>query len=279
MELRSWIDDFPPLKQPMRFGNKAFRQWYARMVERAPTMVDSLLPNVEREAGATAELMPYLKTSFGDPTRIDFGTGHETNFVAWLFCLHRIGVLTESDLVATVFRCFAAYLDLMRALHVTYILEPAGSHGVWGLDDYHCVPFLWGSNQLEGNDCSILPSSIHDERTLAKYSKEYLYLGAISFIRAIKKGVPFSESSPMLDDISCIPTWSKINVGMFRLYEGEVLGKLPVVQHFLFGSILPQTWQVDGSSRQVSPSPDPEGFDSYLSTTAPWKDEKRCAHT
>ena len=24
---RRWIDDFPPIPQPMRFGNKAFRQW------------------------------------------------------------------------------------------------------------------------------------------------------------------------------------------------------------------------------------------------------------
>ena len=26
-QLRSWIEDFPPLHQPMRFGNKAFRSW------------------------------------------------------------------------------------------------------------------------------------------------------------------------------------------------------------------------------------------------------------
>ena len=26
-QLESWIDDFPPLQQPMRFGNKAFRSW------------------------------------------------------------------------------------------------------------------------------------------------------------------------------------------------------------------------------------------------------------
>jgi len=30
--MRAKIDDFPPLQQPMRFGNKAFRQWHECIV-------------------------------------------------------------------------------------------------------------------------------------------------------------------------------------------------------------------------------------------------------
>eukprot|EP00955_Chlamydomonas_euryale_P046724 353484-Chlamydomonas_euryale.AAC.6 len=43
------------------------------------------------------QLSPYLADSFGNATRIDYGTGHETTFAALLFCLARLGLLTEDD--------------------------------------------------------------------------------------------------------------------------------------------------------------------------------------
>ena len=46
---------------------------------------------------------------------------------------------------------------------------------------------------------------------IREYSGEQLYVGAIGFIRELKKGVPFAESSPMLNDISCLPSWAKVS--------------------------------------------------------------------
>lgn len=79
--------------------------------------------------GAAVELAPYLVESFGNATRIDYGTGHETNLAALLFCLAKLGVVTDADRKALVLRVFKRYLDLVRRIQTTYWLEPAGSQG------------------------------------------------------------------------------------------------------------------------------------------------------
>lgn len=75
---------------------------------------------------AIQELEVYFFESFGNYTRIDYGSGHELNFFAWLFCLLRLKIFEPSDFVAIVFSVFQNYLKLMRKVQTTYMLEPAG---------------------------------------------------------------------------------------------------------------------------------------------------------
>ncbi|TFK31620.1 hypothetical protein BDQ12DRAFT_618593 [Crucibulum laeve] len=226
--------DTPPVENSAsRFGNPAFRTFYDKVGELSPSLHEKL-PNLPGES--IPEVSVYFNEAWGNRTRIDYGSGMELNFLCWLLCLERLGVVQESDHKALVIKVFWKYIQTMRILQSSYWLEPAGSHGVWGLDDYHFLPFLFGSAQLKGHKY-IRPKAIHDAEIVEEYSHHYMYFACIWFINSIKTA-SLRWHSPMLDDISAVKTWDKVNSGMLKMYLAEVLGKLPVVQHFLFGSIL-----------------------------------------
>lgn len=233
-KLIAFVDEIPPAPQAARYGNVAYRTWHDRMSSDAESCMLLLLPPDLRDAAV--ELVPYFTDSFGNSSRIDYGTGHETNFASWLYCLARLQIVKEEDYQALVSRAFVKYMELMRKLQLTYSLEPAGSHGVWGLDDYHFLPFTFGSSQFIDHKY-MKPKSIHNEDILENFASEYLYLSCIVFIKKVKKGL-FAEHSPMLDDISGVPNWKKVNSGLLKMYKVEVLQKVPIMQHFLFGSII-----------------------------------------
>lgn len=145
---------------------------------------------------------------------------------------------------------FVAYIKTTRKLQTTYFLEPAGSHGVWGLDDYHCLTFLWGSAQLS-NHPEIKPFAIHDTSILEQYKSECLYIECISFIKNIKHTAPFAETSPILNDISALEDWNKVCNGLMKLFVGEVLSKVPVVQHLHFGTLIKCEWTPDSQMQST----------------------------
>lgn len=105
-------------------------------------MLEAIVPYKE----AIPEIKTYLLESFGSYERIDYGTGHELNFVVFLLCLFKLGVYKLEDMKSVINKVFQRYLILMRKIQLTYVLEPAGSHGVWGLDDYQHLAFLFGAS-------------------------------------------------------------------------------------------------------------------------------------
>lgn len=231
--LSEYVDKVPPQDHNLRYGNPAFREWHAGMCEQAEKLIETILPDNLR--GAAKELAFYFSDAFGNRTRIDYGTGHETNFVVFLYCLAKLGVIKEEDSQALVLSVFNRYLNLMRKIQTTYGLEPAGSRGCWGLDDYQILPFLFGSAQLISHGL-IKPKSIHNPEFIEMFSKDFMYFGCIEYVLSVKKG-PIRETSPMLNDISAVGRWQKVNNGMLKMYEGEVLSKFPIMQHLGFGSL------------------------------------------
>jgi len=139
--LENTVRRCPPTGDLMRYGNVMYRDWHEQMVSSAGDLLGDILP--KQNHGAIIELLPYFCNSFGNATRIDYGTGHENFFVAFLLCLSQIGVVGVADHEAIVTRVFSKYVSVTRRLQTLYRLEPAGSHGVWGLDDYYFLSFYW----------------------------------------------------------------------------------------------------------------------------------------
>ncbi|CDO95835.1 unnamed protein product [Kluyveromyces dobzhanskii CBS 2104] len=222
-----------------RFGKVEFRDFYDDIVEQSTELISEVLKDTETvDTDKFDDLCTYFINSWGDRSRIDYGSGHELNFICFLYCLTELKVLDlEKDGANIVLLLFIEYLDKMRLLETKYWLEPAGSHGVWGLDDYHFLPFLFGAFQLATHK-HLKPKSIHNPELVEMFQDRYLYFGCIAFINKVKTTATLRWHSPMLDDISGVKQWQKVAEGMVKMYKAEVLQKLPIMQHFYFGSFL-----------------------------------------
>ena len=276
-KLENIIEEVPPDPGPRRFGNISFRRWYEIVENRVNDLLKEYLPESvlkfshSTEVTSLDEFRSYFLGSFGSAQRLDYGTGHELSFLAFIGCIWKLGGFHIADPGVEergiVLGVIEQYLSLVRKLILTYTLEPAGSHGVWGLDDHSFVPYIFGSAQLsppinltekpevpsEGSAPDAQnPSSVTKRNIVDRERKRNMYFSAIGFIYDVKKG-PFWEHSPILFDVSGVTAgWAKINKGMIKMYNAEVLSKFPVVQHFPFGSLF--RWEKDPEVAAVEAS-------------------------
>lgn len=233
-----FIEQAPPDQGPRRFGNVSFRKWYQLLEAEVAALLREHLPEPvfrrspgDNGSGSTAEveLTSYLLGAFGSAQRLDYGTGHELSFLAFLGCLWKLGAFKDETPNGDIERnivlgVFEPYLRVIRRLILTYTLEPAGTHGVWGLDDHSFQPYIYGSAQLTRaiseteampTEGSVFrapkPSTIVKPEYVEEERKRNMYFSAVGFINDVKKG-PFWEHSPILFDISGIKDgWGKIN--------------------------------------------------------------------
>ena len=101
--LEQLIEEAPPDKGPRRFGNISFRRWHELVAERISDIMHSYLPpkivgsRSTSDVTAREELEVYLLGSFGSSQRLDYGSGHELSFLAFLGCLWKLGAFSASD--------------------------------------------------------------------------------------------------------------------------------------------------------------------------------------
>ncbi|CUM67174.1 uncharacterized protein PRCAT00004867001 [Priceomyces carsonii] len=232
-------------KDISRFGKVEFHDFYDQVGQQMQNILGPVIEQMYPDKAPLVELAVYFNESWGDRSRIDYGSGHELNFICFLLCLQRLNIFEKKHYSFVVLKVFTKYMQIMRNLQKCYWLEPAGSHGVWGLDDYHFLPFLFGASQLSTHP-HLKPKLIHNEEMVDCFYQKYMYMECIHFINNIKT-LPKNQThklslrwhSPMLDDILSARSWAKIKEGMIKMYRVEVLSKLPIIQHFMFGSLIP----------------------------------------
>ena len=93
-----------------RYGNVGFRHWLHAVVQDVvPAWCDA---HLHTTAALRAEWVHYLVHSFGDAQRLDYGTGHEVSFVAWLVVHEHVAPAEDTRAhAAAVQGLFARYAD------------------------------------------------------------------------------------------------------------------------------------------------------------------------
>lgn len=104
------IDEHPTHDTTSRFGKIEFRYFYKDLSEKSNDIVSEIASE------GIIETTTYFNESWGNSTRIDYGSGHELNFIAFLLCLKQEGIIVPLDYPAIILKVFTQYMKVMRRL-------------------------------------------------------------------------------------------------------------------------------------------------------------------
>ena len=259
----------------LRFGHIAFRDWFDSMKTLCREFVNQELA-IHFDEHYRDELFTYLSESFGNRMRIDYGTGHELNFIIFTMGLLNLVKTSpdDSDLgtpskstqaVAVtperlklfvmqngveVLSLFAhKYLRLCRKIQTKFRLEPAGSRGVYNMDDFQFLPFLFGAAQLVGIKY-ITTGDFYLSDQVDMFKSDFIFFDAVDFILNNKRG-PFNEHSYTLWCFTSLGSWDNIYRRIRMKFTEDILGPFPIVQHFLFGRYILR-WDVQHDEQKTA---------------------------
>lgn len=176
------VNTVEPVTTVTRFGNPAFKTLIAQLRHARPDLERCIVGDAMPLP--PSELFDYLLASLGDAVRVDYGTGHELSFLAFLAGLGHLRIVGAADMAAVGLTLLSRYFALVRKLQKKYRLEPAGSRGCWGLDDYQFLPFLVGAAQLATHP-RLRPKSVLDADIREAFAHDFMYLAAIAHVRAL----------------------------------------------------------------------------------------------
>lgn len=95
--LEEILEEAPPDTGPRRFGNASFRKWFQIVESRTEELLGEYLPEVSAVGGVTKELKAYFLGSWGSAQRLDYGTGHELSFLAFLAGIWKLNGFPQSN--------------------------------------------------------------------------------------------------------------------------------------------------------------------------------------
>ncbi|KAF9764473.1 Serine/threonine-protein phosphatase 2A activator [Nosema granulosis] len=157
----------------------------------------------------------YFLNSFGNSTRMDYGTGHELNYFCYLYTLYKSGCLKINE----VFGVLKVYFRVVRSFLNKFNIEPAGSQGIWGIDDYQILPYVFGSSEL-----------FNSSRSVFELDAKYCYIECLKSSKNKKSLVLQSFRNKR---------WVDINRTLLNMYDLQIFKKNVITQHFIYSEFLP----------------------------------------